>query len=171
MQTAVLQRRSLAQDLAARGVRMTQQRRALIETIESANTHLDAASLLKQARIRDPRINRATVYRTLDLLKELRLIDELDLMHIEGEKHFYEVKTSVDHVHLACFQCGSVEELTSPTFEQLKEEISRQNGFHIRVVRLEIGGRCRRCCEKTDRASQCTESDCCKDGTCRQRLE
>ena len=141
---------------------MTHQRRALIDTIQAADGHLDAAALLEAARKRDPRIDRATVYRTLDLLKKLRLVDELDLMHLEGEKHFYEVKTDVDHVHLACFECGGIEEFTSPIFEQLKAEIARQNGFHIRVIRLEVGGRCSKCCERTQRATECNESVCCK---------
>ena len=91
-----------------------------------------------------------------------RLIDELDLMHLNGEKHFYEVKTNVDHVHLACFECGRIEEFTSPLFERLKTEISRQNGFQIRVVRLEVGGRCRRCCTAAG-CQGCEEEACCKN--------
>ena len=76
-------RRELLNQVEARGVRLTAQRRALIETIQEATTHLDAASLLKLARERDPKINRATVYRTIELLKKLGMIDELDLMHLE----------------------------------------------------------------------------------------
>lgn len=163
MQPTILKRRSLVDEVTSRGIRLTQQRRALIETIQAADNHLDAASLLKEARKRDHRIDRATVYRTLDLLKRLRLVDELDLMHLEGEKHFYEVKTNVDHVHLACFECGSIEEFTSPIFEHLKAEIARQNGFHIRVVRLEVGGRCRRCCARTKGSTECNEAECCKE--------
>ena len=128
------------------GVRITGQRKILPETIQEADRHLDAATLLALARKRDRQINRATVYRTIELLKKLRLIDELDLMHLNGEKHFYEAKTYVDHVHLACFECGRIEEFTSPLFERLKAEISRLKGFHIRVVRLEVGGRCSKCC-------------------------
>ena len=170
MHATVLQRRSLVDDLTSRGIRMTQQRRVLVETIQSADGHLDAASLLAEARKRDERIDRATVYRTLELLKKLRLIDELDLMHLNGEKHFYEVKTNVDHVHLACFECGAIEEVTSPIFERLKAEIGRANGFHIRVIRLEVGGRCRMCCERTQRPSDCNESACCKSGeSCSRR--
>jgi Fur family ferric uptake transcriptional regulator len=150
MHAPLLKRRSLINDLSARGIRMTHQRRALIETIQAAHGHLDAASLLEEARKRDPKIDRATVYRTLELLKKLRLIDELDLMHLEGEKHFYEVKTNVDHVHLACFGCGGIEEFTSPLFERLKSEIARQNGFEIRAIRLEVGGRCRKCRDCTE---------------------
>jgi len=145
MKSSTLQRRSLLQELVAQGVRITAQRRVLIEIIQEADGHLDAAALLERAKKRDAQIDRATVYRALELLKKLRLIDELDLMHLNGEKHFYEVKTTVDHVHLACFHCGRIEEFTSPLFEQLKDEISRKNGFRIRVTRLEVGGQCRVC--------------------------
>jgi Fur family transcriptional regulator, ferric uptake regulator len=159
MQGRSLERRSLLQELAAQGVRITAQRRVLIEIIQEAAGHLDAAALLEQARKRDSQIDRATVYRTLDLLKKLRLIDELDLMHLTGEKHFYEAKTTVDHVHLACFQCGRIEEFTSPLFERLKAEISRQNAFEIRVTRLEVGGLCGKCAARNGKANERTEKN------------
>jgi Fur family transcriptional regulator, ferric uptake regulator len=140
-----LKRCELLDELEARGVRLTAQRRALIETIQSADAHLDAATLLLLARERDPKIDRATVYRTLELLKRLGLIDELDLMHLNGEKHYYEVKTQKDHLHLACFHCGQIEEFDSPTFQRLKREIAAQNDFEVQVMRLEVGGKCRQC--------------------------
>jgi Fur family ferric uptake transcriptional regulator len=141
----MLERHSLMEELHARGVRLTAQRRALIEVIQEAKAHLDAASLLALARQRQPGIDRATVYRTIDLLKKLRLIDELDLMHLEGEKHYYEVKTRSDHLHLACFRCGRIEEFSTTLFEQLKEEIAKRAGFAIRIARMEVGGYCRAC--------------------------
>ena len=142
------ERRALLDELVSKGVRLTAQRRAVVEVIQEASAHLDASALLEQARQREPNIDRATVYRTIELLKKLRLIDELDLMHLEGEKHFYEVKTKRDHVHLACFRCGRIEEFTSPIFERLKAEIATQAGFAIRVTRLEVGGTCRACSEQ-----------------------
>jgi len=140
-----IERRALLDELVSKGIRLTAQRRALIEVIQEAKQHLDAGALLELAREREPNIDRATVYRTIELLKKLRLIDELDLMHLEGEKHFYEVKTKRDHLHLACFGCGRIEEFSSPLFEGLKAEISKQAGFTIRVTRLEVGGNCRAC--------------------------
>jgi Fur family transcriptional regulator, ferric uptake regulator len=132
-------------ELAARGVRITAQRRVLVNIIQDSPRHLDAATLLQIAKKQDPNIDRATVYRTLALLKNRGLIDELDLMHIEGEKHFYEAKTNRDHCHMACFRCGAIMEYTSSSFEKLKEEMVKQSGFQIRVVRLEVGGVCKRC--------------------------
>src|SRR5277367_6268463 len=153
-----LARRSLLDEVAARGIRLTPQRRALIQVIQDAREHLDAGALLELAREREPNIDRATVYRTIELLKKLRLIDELDLMHLEGEKHFYEVKTKRDHVHLACFRCGRIEEFSSPLFEGLKAEISKQAGFTIRVTRLEVGGNCRACAAVGETADQQEDS-------------
>lgn len=140
-----LRRFDLFDTLESRGVRLTAQRRALIETIQEATSHLDAAGLLKQARKRDPNIDRATVYRTIDLLKRMGMIDELDLMHIEGEKHYYEVRTQKEHLHLACFGCGEIKEFASPSFERLKQEIAEKNQFEIQVMRLEVGGLCSKC--------------------------
>jgi len=131
--------------LAAKGVRMTAQRRLLVGIIQDSPRHLDAASLLELARKQDADIDRATVYRTIALLKDRGLIDELDLMHIEGEKHYYEAKTNRDHCHMACFRCGAIMEYTSSAFERLKQDMAQQSGFQIRVVRLEVGGVCKQC--------------------------
>lgn len=138
-------RRSLLQELSNRGVRITPQRRLVIETIQDSTNHLDAASLLELAHQRAPGIDRATVYRTLELLKKLGLIDELDLMHLHGEKHYYEAKTAQAHIHLACFHCRTIQEFSSPLLEQLKEEIAQHTGFQSRVIRLELGGACKAC--------------------------
>lgn len=143
-----LSRKSLLAVLEDRGIRLTPQRRALVEELQNASTHLDANELLQRAHRRDARVNRATVYRTLDLLKRHGLVDELDLMHLHGEKHYYEVRTKRDHVHLACFECGRIEEFTSSIYDDLKKQIGDSCGFAIEVVRLEVGGRCRACLAK-----------------------
>jgi Fur family transcriptional regulator, ferric uptake regulator len=120
--------------LAARGVRLTAQRRLLVGIIQDSPRHLDAARLLEIAQKRDPGIDRATVYRTIALLKDCGLNDELDLMHIEGERHYYEAKTSRDHRHIACFHCGAIMEYASPSLEKLKDEMAKESGFRIRVL-------------------------------------
>lgn len=138
-------RRPLESELVARGVRMTHQRRLLVEIIQSAETHMDAVSLWQRARSQDPTLNKVTVYRTLSMLKKQGLVDELDLMHLEGEKHYYEAKTIRDHMHLACLKCGRIQEFESSLFEKLKAQIERERRFRIQVVRVEAGGLCDRC--------------------------
>src|SRR6202050_3289204 len=138
-------RPSLMKELTARRIRMTAQRRLLVGIIQDSPRHLDAATLLEIAKKQNPDIDRATIYRTIALLKDRGLIDELDLMHIEGEKHYYEAKTNRDHCHMACFRCGAIMEYASAAFEKLKAEMAAQSGFQIKVTRLEVGGFCKEC--------------------------
>lgn len=131
--------------LASRGLRLTHQRRTILSIVETAKQHLDAAQILRHARKIDPGIDRVTVYRTLKLLKRYGLVDELDLMHMQGEKHFYERRPQRDHIHMACLRCGKIAEFESDLFERLKGQIQRECQFHILVSRLEIGGYCAAC--------------------------
>jgi len=110
-----------------------------------AKKHLDAAQLLRKAQRLDASVDRSTVYRTLQLLKRQGLIDELDLMHIHGEGHYYERKLNRDHIHMACLRCGKISEFVSDVFEKLKRQVESDCRFRIVVSRLEIGGYCNAC--------------------------
>lgn len=138
-------RRSLLGELKSKGIRLTAQRRAVVEVIQEANEHLDANALLERARAKGVNVDRATVYRTVELLKKHRLVDELDLMHLQGEKHYYEARTRGDHVHLACLNCGRILECATPLLDWLKLELATRTGFELRVTRLEVGGFCAQC--------------------------
>jgi Fur family ferric uptake transcriptional regulator len=131
--------------LSQRGIRMTQQRRAILTVIETAKKHLNAAQILRKAKSIDASVDRSTVYRTLDLLKRHGMIDELDLMHMEGEQHFYERKTGKDHIHMTCLRCGKIIEFESELFESLKSQLQKDCRFHVVVSRLEVGGYCGNC--------------------------
>ena len=131
--------------LSSRGLRLTHQRRTILSIVETAKQHLDASQILRHARKIDPGIDRVTVYRTLKLLKRYGLVDELDLMHMQGEKHFYERRPQRDHIHMACLRCGKIAEFESDLFDRLKGQIQRDCQFHILVSRLEIGGYCSAC--------------------------
>jgi Fur family transcriptional regulator, ferric uptake regulator len=135
----------LQMQLANRGIRMTAQRRAILSVIETASKHLDASQILRKARTLDASVDRSTVYRTLDLLKRQGLVDELDLMHLKGDGHYYERKLGRDHIHMACLRCGKITEFVSETFESLKKQLERDCRFHIVVSRLEVGGYCSGC--------------------------
>jgi Fur family ferric uptake transcriptional regulator len=138
-------RRPLEHELISRGVRMTRQRRLLVQIIQSAHGHLDVLELWKRARAQAPSLDQVTVYRTLALLKKHGLVDELDLLHLEGGKHYYEARATRDHIHLACVKCGRIQEFASTLLEKLKGQIERQRRFRIDVVRVEVGGYCDRC--------------------------
>ncbi len=136
---------SLQAELMSRGVRMTRQRRVILNIIETAKKHLDAGQILRKAQKVDDSINRVTIYRTIRLLKRHGLVDELDLLHLTGDGHYYERHPSRDHIHMACLRCGKVMEFESHLFDQLKEQIQRECHFHIVITRVEMGGYCTKC--------------------------
>jgi len=139
------QRRPVTRELQAHGLRLTRQRRVIAEVLQEAGEHLDAPEVLRRARRKLAGLHLATVYRALESLKKLGIIDELDLMHVRGSGHYYEARTSRDHVHFTCQRCGSVLEIQTPLFKQLKDEISGRHGMAIRVARVELGGLCKAC--------------------------
>jgi len=131
--------------LEGRGVRLTRQRRVLLEVMDQAERHLSADAILERAQKIDPNVHRVTVYRTLEMLKKMGLLDELDLLHIHGHRHYYESHGPRDHIHVACLRCGKVREVESDLYEQMKRQIERDTGVKITVTRTEIGGYCDAC--------------------------
>ena len=133
------------QTLRNRGIRLTRQRQLLLDLIEESGEHLDAEALYTLARQRDPRLNRVTVYRTLKMLKQGGLVDELDLMHFVGDQHYYETRRKQEHAHIICLRCGRVEEFYGPPLHRLRQQIETTFGFQILIARTEIGGYCSHC--------------------------
>jgi Fur family ferric uptake transcriptional regulator len=141
----------LLERMKARGLRLTGQRRVLAELLETADEHLDAESVYRAAKAKDGNVHRATVYRTLNKLKKLGLVDELDLMHVSGERHYYEVRPSKLHIHLVCTACKHVDEPDEAFWDELKRRVENENGFRPEVVRIEMAGLCAACLKKRPR--------------------
>ncbi len=131
--------------LKERGVRLTRQRKILLDLIDHSGQHLDAESLFQLAKAKDPKLNRVTVYRTLKLLKEGGLVDELDLMHYGGDQHYYETRLKQEHAHIICLRCGKVEEFFGEPLHKLRRQVETHFGFQILIARTEIGGYCSHC--------------------------
>jgi Fur family transcriptional regulator, ferric uptake regulator len=136
---------SIKGSLKEKGVRLTRQRQLLLELIDKSGEHLDAERLFQLAHERDPRLNRVTVYRTLKLLKQGGLVDELDLMHYGGDQHYYETRMKQEHAHVICLRCGKVEEFFGEPLQKLRRQIESHFGFQILLARTEVGGYCSHC--------------------------
>jgi Fur family ferric uptake transcriptional regulator len=134
-----------SQTLQKRGIRLTRQRQLLLDLIEKSGEHLDAETLYKLANARDPKLNRVTVYRTIKMLKEGGLVDELDLMHFGGDQHYYETRKKQEHAHIICLRCGRVEEFYGDPLTRLRRQVEATFGFQILIARTEIGGYCSHC--------------------------
>jgi len=138
----------LQKALRQRGIRLTRQRRVILQVMDSAEQHLDVDQILDRAQKISPEVHLVTVYRTIDLLKKEGLIDELDLLHLRGDRHYYETHGPRDHIHVACLRCGKVREFESRLYEQLKEQIARDCEIQVTVSRTEVGGICHDCLAK-----------------------
>ncbi len=122
--------------------RVTAQRTMLLDLIHQSNGHVDAYDLYHQARKKQARISLSTVYRNLQLFKELGLIDE---HHFAEEHHHYEVKPAAEHQHLICINCGKVVEFSYSLSNKLKREIGKQCDCDISAVEVNVSGLCSEC--------------------------
>jgi Fur family ferric uptake transcriptional regulator len=79
------------------------------------------------------------------MLKESGLVDELDLLHKDGDQHYYETRMKREHAHIICLRCGKVEEYFGEPLAKIRTEVQSMFGFEIKLVRTEIGGYCAHC--------------------------
>ena len=127
--------------LEGKNLRLTPQRQAIIDTVFSTDIHFTAEQLLEWARQRDSTVSRATVYRTLPLLTESGLVQELDL----GKDYkFYDPNYAEHprHNHIICKDCDRIVEFESEKIEKLESEITERLGFRIQTQRIQITGTC-----------------------------
>ena len=121
---------------------LTVQRRLILDLLREADGHIDAKELYRRASAKDEFISPATVYRTLNLFKELGLVDERRLGKV---RCYYELKQSNDHQHLVCKGCGKVIEFESPLVTRLVNTVRREHGFNVTKAELYLEGYCPDC--------------------------
>lgn len=127
--------------LAQAGGRRTASRQAIVEAIVEAGSHLTADEIAHRVQARFPSVNLSTVYRTLDALTELGIVDHVHFGHGRAVYH----RTDEAHQHLVCEECGAVEELPVTRLRAFLEMLDRDFGFEVDRRHFAIVGRCRRC--------------------------
>ena len=128
--------------LREKGHRLTPQRMLVIEALHNADRHISAEELYKQLRSRYPYANISTVYRTLELLKELNLVTEADFG--EGRVR-YHVAEKGHHHHLVCHSCGKMIDLEDVALRPLKDTLLQKYSFDADLRHLAISGKCSEC--------------------------
>jgi len=138
--------------LESKNLRVTLQRRAIIDTVFETEEHFTAEQLLDWSREKDKSVSRATVYRTLPLLTESGLVREMDF----GKEHkFYDPNYAEhpNHNHIICQDCDRIVEFESEKIAAIEDEISQKLGFALKMQRLQITGSC----EELKRRGTCTK--------------
>lgn len=133
----------LAVELRKKGYKVTAQRTILLETIAHKGDHLSVQEVYKEARERLPGLNLATVYRTVDSLRDAGLID----WYSPGSEpmQFALRDHENPHGHLVCKSCGEVLDLDLDLVEDFKQKVQGASGFQIDGNHLTLEGLCVEC--------------------------
>lgn len=138
--------------LQQQGFRLTAQRALILEDLFHTPGHRTAEDIFGHVSERLPGLNRATVYRTLELLREAGVVATFP--GPEGVTEFERVRAAGDlHHHLVCRCCGAQVALDAEPVEQLKSAIRERIGFHADLDHIVITGLCVRCAEERSRGA------------------
>jgi Fur family ferric uptake transcriptional regulator len=125
------------------GFRWTSQRSLIVRTALANHAHFTAEQLLELCRKHDPKVSRATVYRTLAVLEEAGFVEGLETG--DGGRRFEHVLNHEHHDHMVCLHCGAIVEFRDDELERRQEAAARRVGFRIERHSLRIYGACRDC--------------------------
>lgn len=128
--------------LRARGLRWTPQRRTLIDVLARTDGHVTGAELVERCREMDPTTTPSTVYRTLDVLEELGLLSHSH--GADGREEFH-VRPIAAHGHLHCIDCGTTWEIGADEASSLVASLEVRRAFAVDLSHLSIAGRCSDC--------------------------
>ncbi|MDY2699659.1 MAG: Fur family transcriptional regulator [Suilimivivens sp.] len=140
--------------LRSRGLKVTNQRLLILEVLAACpDRHLTAEEIYEIVKADCPEIGLATVYRTIQLLLELHLVDRINL---DDGFVRYEIGSATEseskhrHHHLICNKCGKVLSFQDDLLEELEGKIMKTMGFWVVDHEVKLYGYCKECGGKTD---------------------
>lgn len=144
----------IKKQLHSQGYKLTPQREATLTVLlEREEDHLSAEEVFLLVKEKAPEIGLATVYRTLELLSELKIVDKINFgdgvsrydLRKEGVEHF--------HHHLVCMECGSVEEIIEDLLGDVEKIVEEEWEFQVKDHRLTFHGICKKCQNATEKTN------------------
>lgn len=133
----------ILESLKASGHRITAQRLLVLTALSHQSSHVSVEEIMREVQASYPYIDVATVYRTLQWLKGLHLVTELDI----GGAARFELNDPgrAPHHHMVCQVCGEAFNLPPQYLEEFRATLKREFGFEPDVAHFAIGGRCAKC--------------------------
>jgi len=136
----------LVAKLREREYRLTPQRITLLRLLAASDGHPSASQLYEQMNDQFPTTSLATVYKTLNVLKE---IDEVLELGFSGDDNRYDGKKPYPHPHLICIRCHKILDLEVSLAHSLIQEVAQSSGYQIVGHRLDFYGLCPDCQDGT----------------------
>jgi Fur family peroxide stress response transcriptional regulator len=136
----VQQIEDLIVSLREEGFRITPQRIAIVDYLLKTEDHPSAEHIHKTIQKKYPMMSLSTVYKTLDLLKEKKLVNEIE---VEGEARF-DAHTD-EHINLVCMKCGKIEDIDEDSLKEIQNRAARKSKYLILKGSFELFGYCSNC--------------------------
>jgi len=134
--------KQIEESLSSKGFKITKQRKQILDFILKTKGHFEIEDLVYKMKKKNKDVSRATIYRTISLLKELGFVEEVIKY---DNKTIYEIAGKGHHDHLICIKCGKIIEFEDKNIEKLQNKICKKYNFKPIYHRLEIFGICEEC--------------------------
>lgn len=129
--------------LHARGERLTRPRQAIMRTLAEHPGHLSAEQILRVVTGEDPSVHRTTVYRNLEALISLGLVQHVHLSH--GAAAYHLVPPEGEHLHVQCTTCSAITDVPAAVLDDVSEHLRRSYGFELDLGHVALSGTCTSC--------------------------
>jgi Fur family ferric uptake transcriptional regulator len=130
--------------LKEKGLKLTPQRRLIVDIIHDAKGHLTAEEIIGYVRAKMPGVNKSTIYRTLELLKEAGCVYKSELR----DESIYHHTEDGHHHHLVCSQCGKTIDCDENLFASVEKSLAEKYGFRTNFKHVVMNGLCEECRSK-----------------------
>ena len=140
--------------LKKKGLKVTNQRLLVLEVLaDNRDRHMTAEDIYELVKEDYPEIGLATIYRTVQLLLEMQLVDRINLddgcvRYEIGQDTHGDMGGKHHHHHLICKSCGKVLPFKDDLLDELERRIEEETGFHVMNHELKFYGQCRECRKK-----------------------
>jgi Fur family transcriptional regulator, ferric uptake regulator len=127
--------------LKEKGLRITQPRRVILDYIHDKGDHLTAEEIISYVHGKYPRINKSTIYRTLELLEK----NECVFKSQSNDRIIYHHAEEGHHHHLVCRKCGQTVDCEEDIFTPVERFLAEKHGFKIDFKHIVMCGLCQKC--------------------------
>jgi Fur family peroxide stress response transcriptional regulator len=132
---------SAIEALRSKGYKATPQRIAICRIALNSRTHPSAQQVYEEVKKIHPTVSLATVYKTLEVLRNLNLVQEINFPN--GQARFDPYMTP--HINLVCLKCGSITDLNDTTIEEIIKKAAQSKKFKPTGQRMDLYGICQQC--------------------------